>query len=110
VKAFSVKTLTAKGHNRPTQLTTMTTATLNDVAHALRKLLPAKLPPTLAGRSGSLYQVLSRHPGGGVGRQVYQTRWSQKKIYDCYWEITRARFKCEGNHGKAWGKLYWRGG
>ncbi len=27
----------------------------------------------------------------------------------CYWEITKVRLKDGGNHGKAWGKLVWRG-
>lgn len=44
-----------------------------------------------------------------MGRRVYQTRWEQKQIYDCFWLVTRARFKCEGQHGKAWGKLHWKG-
>ena len=87
----------------------MTASSVKGVAQALQNLLPSKLPPSLAGRPGNLYQVLSRYPGGGTGRRVYQTRWEQKQIYDCYWEVTRARFKCEGKHGKAWGQLYWRG-
>jgi small subunit ribosomal protein S34 len=75
---------------------------------ALQSLLPSKLPPSLAVHSGNLYQVLSRKPEV-AGRRVYQTRWSQKHIDDSYWLVTRARFKCEGKHGKAWGKLYWKG-
>lgn len=27
----------------------------------------------------------------------------------CYWEVTRVRLKDEGRHGKAWGRLVWRG-
>lgn len=79
------------------------------VARALQSLLPGKLPPSLANRSGNLYEILSRTPDGGIGRTVYQMRWASKQIPDSYWEVTRAQFKCEGKHGKAWGKLYWKG-
>ena len=32
-----------------------------------------------------------------------------KGISDSYWLVTRAQLKCEGQHGKAWGKLVWKG-
>lgn len=76
---------------------------------AIRKLLPQKLPPSLLTGQANLYQVLSRYPQDGVGRKVYQTRWTAKGIEGCYWEVTRTRLKLEGNHGKAWGYLTWRG-
>jgi small subunit ribosomal protein S34 len=79
------------------------------VAAAIKKLLPKELPSSLSTRSGNLYQVLSRYPNDGVGQRVHQTRWSMKGIPDTYWEVTRSRLKLEGKHGKAWGKLYWRG-
>ncbi|KAI0698626.1 hypothetical protein BC835DRAFT_1518751 [Cytidiella melzeri] len=79
------------------------------LAAALKRLLPKDLPSSLSTRSGSLYQVLSRYPNDGVGQRVHQTRWSMKGISDSYWEVTRTRLKLEGKHGKAWGKLYWRG-
>jgi small subunit ribosomal protein S34 len=76
---------------------------------SIQNLLPNKLPPSLSTRPGNLYQVISRAPGGGVGKKVHQIRWSEKQIPHSYWVVTRAKFKCEGKHGKAWGKLYWRG-
>ena len=79
------------------------------VTAALKKLLPKELPPSLSTRSGSLYQVLSRYPNDGVGQRVHQTRWSMKGIADSYWVVTRTKLKLEGKHGKAWGKLYWKG-
>ncbi|THV05449.1 hypothetical protein K435DRAFT_961200 [Dendrothele bispora CBS 962.96] len=82
---------------------------LPNVAHSLQKLLPKSLPPALQNNPGNLYQVLSRSPSGGVGKHVHQLRWSQNGIEDCYWIVTRSKFKGEGNHGRAWGKLVWRG-
>ncbi|KAI0317739.1 hypothetical protein OF83DRAFT_1119783 [Amylostereum chailletii] len=79
------------------------------VARAIQKLLPAELPPSLSSRTGSLYQILSRYPQDGVGQRVYQTRWPAKGIADSYWEITRTSLKLHGEHGKAWGKLVWKG-
>jgi len=80
-----------------------------NISHSLQKLLPKTLPPSLQNNPGNLYQVLSRTPSGGVGKRVYQLRWSEKGIEDCYWIVTQSKFKCEGKHGKAWGKLVWRG-
>lgn len=79
------------------------------ITTALRALLPSKLPPSLSTNPANLYQVLSRYPHDGVGRKVFQTRWGYKGIEGCYWEVTRTRLKLEGNHGKAWGYLVWRG-
>ncbi|EIM85585.1 uncharacterized protein STEHIDRAFT_59660 [Stereum hirsutum FP-91666 SS1] len=80
------------------------------VAGALRKLLPRELPSSLdTSRPGNLYEVLSRHPDGGVGRRVTQCRWGPKGIEGSYWLVTRAKFKLEGKHGKAWGQLFWKG-
>ncbi|KAL0563687.1 hypothetical protein V5O48_018378 [Marasmius crinis-equi] len=82
-----------------------------NITHSLQKLLPKKLPPSLlpSSTSDSLYSLLSKTPTGGVGKHVHQTRWSKKQIPGCYWVVTRTQFKCEGKHGKAWGKLVWRG-
>ncbi|KAL1946595.1 hypothetical protein VTO73DRAFT_14699 [Trametes versicolor] len=79
------------------------------VQTALRKLLPSKLPPSLSPHPGSLYEVLSRYPQDGVGQRVYQTRWGAKGIEGSYWEVTRTKLKAEGQHGKAWGVLVWKG-
>ena len=85
---------------------------ISTIAQSLRRLLPLKkseLPPSLRPQTGNLYQILSRTPTGGVGTEVHQLRWSEKQISDSYWVITRSKFKCGGNHGKAWGQLYWKG-
>ncbi|KAF4619259.1 hypothetical protein D9613_005391 [Agrocybe pediades] len=79
------------------------------ITQSIKRLLPTNLPPVLKPGSGNLYEVLSRTPSGGVGSEVHQTRWSHKNIDNCYWVVTRSVFKCEGKHGKAWGRLYWRG-
>ncbi|KAI0254356.1 hypothetical protein BJV78DRAFT_1274177 [Lactifluus subvellereus] len=79
------------------------------VAAAFQKLLPKNLPPGLSTRPANLYQVLSRYAADGVGRRVYQTRWATKGITDCYWIVTRTSLKNNGTHGKAWGRLVWRG-
>ncbi|ESK93718.1 hypothetical protein Moror_1416 [Moniliophthora roreri MCA 2997] len=80
-----------------------------DLSRTLQKLLPKKLPPSLTTPKGNLFEVLSKTASGGVGKHVYQTRWSRKQISDSYWVVTRTKLKCEGKHGKAWGKLVWRG-
>ncbi|KAF8165054.1 hypothetical protein B0H34DRAFT_687602 [Crassisporium funariophilum] len=82
------------------------------LSQALQRLLPVKktaLPPVLKASTGNLYEVLSRTPTGGIGAEVHQLRWSKKQIPDSYWVVTRSRFKCDGKHGKAWGRLYWKG-
>lgn len=80
-----------------------------DVAKSLLKLLPRDLPPALKPKAGgNLYEILSRTPNV-EGMEVSQKRWTDKQVSDSYWKVTRARFKCEGKHGKAWGILYWRG-
>uniref|UniRef100_A0A8H8CJQ7 Uncharacterized protein n=1 Tax=Psilocybe cubensis TaxID=181762 RepID=A0A8H8CJQ7_PSICU len=82
------------------------------ISQTITRRLPLKsvaLPPTLKPGKGNLYEVLSRTPTGGVGTEVYQTRWSAKNILGCYWLVTRSVFKDEGKHGRAWGRLYWKG-
>jgi small subunit ribosomal protein S34 len=76
---------------------------------ALETFLPQLSAPSLNNKAGNLYQILSRYPHDGVGIQVSQTRWGQKGIANSYWLVTRTRLKLEGKHGKAWGKLYWKG-
>ncbi|KAJ7367996.1 hypothetical protein DFH08DRAFT_11680 [Mycena albidolilacea] len=79
------------------------------IARSLQRLLPRQsAPPALKDHPASLYQVLSRTPNV-VGKEIHQIRWSQKHISDSFWHVTRAQFKCNGTHGKAWGKLYWKG-
>ena len=75
----------------------------------LKNVAKSELPPILRRATGNLFEVLSRRPTGCIGMKVHQTRWSEKQIDDSYWVVSRARFKDEGKHGKAWGKLYWRG-
>lgn len=85
----------------------------------------------------NLYQLLSSLPNDGIGTRVRQRRWAAKgldvshkvdlkshltKLHEqgskptrkddghlCYWEITKVQFKDGGKHGKAWGRLVWRG-
>ena len=82
-----------------------------NIAKSLERLLPkpSERPPTLSPLPASLPRVLSRTPDGGVGRRVHQVRWSEKQIPDSYWVVSRTQFKLGGSHGKAWGKLYWKG-
>ncbi|KAL1681346.1 hypothetical protein EV122DRAFT_288100 [Schizophyllum commune] len=82
-----------------------------NIARSLERLLPkpSERPPTLSSLPASLPRVLSRTPDGGVGRRVHQVRWSEKQIPDSYWVVSRTQFKLGGSHGKAWGKLYWKG-
>jgi small subunit ribosomal protein S34 len=85
---------------------------LQGASKALRVLesfLPQLPPPSLDTSTGNLYQVLSRYPQDGVGIRVSQTRWGQKGISNSYWLVTRTKLKLEGQHGRAWGKLYWKG-
>ncbi|KAI0284971.1 hypothetical protein BGY98DRAFT_1146929 [Russula aff. rugulosa BPL654] len=81
----------------------------NALAAAFQKLLPKKLPSGLSTRSANLYQVLSRYAADGAGQRVHQTRWTNKGFSDCYWVVTRTSLKKGGSHGKAWGRLVWRG-
>ncbi|KIO19880.1 hypothetical protein M407DRAFT_246026 [Tulasnella calospora MUT 4182] len=74
------------------------------------KVVSAAMPKSpMIHSTGNLYQVLSSLPKDGVGARITQARWEKKGIQDSYWEITRVRLKAEGNHGKAWGKLVWKG-
>jgi hypothetical protein len=75
----------------------------------LRSFLPTPTPPSLDTRAANLYRVLSRYPRDGVGMRVSQTRWGQKGIAGSYWLVTRTKIKSKEKHGKAWGKLYWKG-
>ncbi|KAF7353047.1 hypothetical protein MVEN_01272400 [Mycena venus] len=82
---------------------------MSTIARSLQRLLPRQtVPPALKDHPANLYQVLSRTPNC-VGKEIHQIRWSQKHISDSFWRITRAQFKCNGDHGKAWGQLYWKG-
>ncbi|THH11286.1 hypothetical protein EW145_g763 [Phellinidium pouzarii] len=76
---------------------------------ALAALIPEAASETLANKPRNLYSTLSRLPEDGIGARVFQTRWQSKGIEGCFWEVSRVRLKCEGTHGKAWGKLVWRG-
>ena len=79
---------------------------------ALAKLLPATKATknaTLNPHPTTLYQTLSRLRNDGVGALVAQRRWDAKNIHGCYWKVTRVKLKDEGKHGRAWGRLVWRG-
>ncbi|KAJ7774220.1 hypothetical protein DFH07DRAFT_800700 [Mycena maculata] len=79
-----------------------------NITRSLQRLLPRALPPALKHHPANLYQVLSRTPNP-IGKEIHQIRWSEKHISDSFWRVTRAQFKCNGVHGKAWGQLYWKG-
>ncbi|KAJ7499219.1 hypothetical protein FB451DRAFT_1118184 [Mycena latifolia] len=81
---------------------------MSNIHRSLQRLLPKALPPALKQHPANLYRILSRTPNP-VGKEVYQLRWSDKHISDSFWRVTRARFKCNGDHGKTWGQLYWKG-
>ncbi|KAJ7095098.1 hypothetical protein B0H15DRAFT_880870 [Mycena belliarum] len=81
---------------------------MSSIERSLQRLLPKTLPPALKQHPSNVYRVLSRTPNP-VGKEVHQIRWSDKHIPDSFWRVTRARFKCNGDHGKAWGQLYWKG-
>ncbi|KAJ6599365.1 hypothetical protein DFH09DRAFT_1130862 [Mycena vulgaris] len=82
---------------------------MSSITRSLQRLLPQQaLPPALKHHPANLYQVLSRTPNP-VGKEVHQLRWGDKHIEDSFWRVTRARFKLNGSHGKAWGQLYWKG-
>lgn len=81
------------------------------VTELVSRILPRVLPKSspIVRKAGSLYQMLSAMPKDGVGMKMAQDRWVKKGITDSYWEITQVRLKDEGRHGKAWGKLVWKG-
>lgn len=57
----------------------------------------------------SLFETLSALPNDGIGSFVAQTQWAKQGNPNSFWEVTKVRLKHEGQHGKAWGRLYWRG-
>lgn len=79
------------------------------IPQSLLRLWPKRLPPSLSTRPGNLYEIISRTASNGVGKKVHQIRWGEKHIENSYWVVTRSKLKCEGRHGKAWGRLYWKG-
>lgn len=82
---------------------------LSKASRAIESFLPAQVPPSLDKRAATLPQVLSRYPHDGVGLKVHQCRWGHKGIDNSYYLVTRSKLKLEGKHGKAWGKLFWKG-
>ena len=79
---------------------------------ALAQLIPAATydaTTTIFPYQTALYRTLSRLPRDGVGARVTQRRWAAKGIEGSYWEVTRTKLKDDGRHGKAWGRLVWRG-
>ena len=79
---------------------------------ALAQLIPATTydaTTTIFPHPTTLYRTLSRLPKDGVGARVTQRRWAAKGIEGSYWEVTRMKLKPDAQHGKAWGKLVWKG-
>ncbi|KAF8583956.1 hypothetical protein K439DRAFT_1347357, partial [Ramaria rubella] len=89
------------------------------IVNSLQTMASSLLPPAIArlikpnpivqNHSRTLYETLSRMPGDGIGTRVTQARWAAKGIQNCYWEVTKVQIKDAGKHGKAWGRLVWRG-
>lgn len=75
---------------------------------AVSKLLAKPNPFAKKGQK-SLFETLSSLPNDGVGSRVAQTRWVKQGIPSSFWEVTKVKLKHEGQHGKAWGILHWRG-
>lgn len=75
---------------------------------ALSKIAKNPFASKLKGAK-NLYQTLSRLPEDGVGTLVTQPRWERKGIPGCFYYVTRAKIKTGGEHGKAWGILFWNG-
>ncbi|KAJ1632724.1 hypothetical protein T492DRAFT_986260 [Pavlovales sp. CCMP2436] len=48
-------------------------------------------------------------PNRGIGTRFVRKSWDRNGYEDSHWTVTRIRFKPDGCHGKAWGKLTWRG-
>ena len=91
---------------------TPSTTMASSLPPALAKLLPATKAvanATLNPYPTTLYQTLSRLRNDGVGALVAQRRWDAKNIHGCYWKVTRVKLKDEGRHGRAWGRLIWKG-
>lgn len=91
-------------------------ATIIPMASGLPKALAQLIPittydatTTIFPHPTTLYRTLSRLPKDGVGARVTQRRWAAKGIEGSYWEVTRIKLKPDGQHGKAWGKLVWKG-
>ncbi|KAH7102985.1 hypothetical protein BKA62DRAFT_787181, partial [Auriculariales sp. MPI-PUGE-AT-0066] len=80
---------------------------LNRLPAAAAKLVPNL--SVLTNSPGTLFKTLSRLPRNGVGSKLMEARWAQKNFTDCYWLVTRTRLKVDGAHGKAYGRLFWRG-
>lgn len=86
------------------------------MAAALPKSLVKLIPPitvdattTINPHPTTLYRALSRLPRDGIGARLAQCRWDAKGIHGSYWEVTRTKLKLDGTHGKAWGRLVWKG-
>ena len=90
-------------------LRTLATTSTTTLPHALSELIPKDAANVISNKPRTLYETLSRLPHDGVGARVHQARWSSKGIEGCYWEVSRVKLKDEGKHGKAWGRLVWRG-
>lgn len=108
-------------------------ASLATLSKSLLRAHISPTPPVLAAVAEphpTLPQLLASLPGAGVGATVRQRRWAAKGLdvpVDeplkgpvsreeresreplCYWLVTRTQLKDGGRHGKAWGRLVWRG-
>jgi small subunit ribosomal protein S34 len=56
--------------------------------------------------SGSLFQILNGLRYFGVGSKVTRSIY---KFPETYWIVTRVQLSKDQMHGKAWGRMVWRG-
>ena len=99
----------SKVTRNPISMAATTVNVVRTVPKAISGLVPKEMTEPLVKKPRNLYETLSRLPADGVGSRVYQTRWTAKGIGGCFWEVSRVSLKKEGTHGKAWGRLVWRG-
>eukprot|EP00302_Diacronema_sp_CCMP2436_P016399 CAMPEP_0179877364 /NCGR_PEP_ID=MMETSP0982-20121206/24755_1 /TAXON_ID=483367 /ORGANISM="non described non described, Strain CCMP 2436" /LENGTH=217 /DNA_ID=CAMNT_0021769967 /DNA_START=137 /DNA_END=789 /DNA_ORIENTATION=+ len=73
----------------------------------------ARAPAAAAGapewKLKNLFDLASLMPNRGIGTRFVRKSWDRNGYEDSHWTVTRIRFKPDGCHGKAWGKLTWRG-
>ncbi|KAK9785857.1 hypothetical protein WJX73_009064 [Symbiochloris irregularis] len=56
-------------------------------------------------RGRSLFDLLQKQPKQGLGQKFRRTSWKD----DSFWTLTAAKPSLEGQRGKAWGLLTWKG-
>merc|ERR1711865_208482 len=54
----------------------------------------------------NLFELCRLLPNYGVGFKLKRNSW---KAEDCYWTLSKTAPTMDGRHGKAYGKLTWKG-